>query len=168
VGGAAGVGADQQRLVACGGGELGERQVEDLDVVGGGVGTGVARPQAAGQGLAGAVAAVQVAHQRVEAEAVLVGPGRALLVGVGVQQRAVYVDDQQALGVRTRPPGRRSGVGTGRAQAGEPVGIAGDLLDYPPRRRRGGDRAEQLGLLAEGGKIAQAVAAVGQQHHKIP
>jgi hypothetical protein len=34
MGGAAGVGADQQRLVAGGLGELRERQVDDLDVVG--------------------------------------------------------------------------------------------------------------------------------------
>jgi hypothetical protein len=52
-------------------------------------------------------------------------------------------------------------VGTGRAQAGEPVGVAGDPLDHPPRRRRGGDRTEQLGLVAQDGKVAQAVAAVG-------
>jgi hypothetical protein len=39
-------------------------------------------------------------------------------------------------------------VSTGRAQAGKLVGITSDLLDDPPRRRRGGDRAEQLGLLA--------------------
>jgi hypothetical protein len=45
VGGAAAVGPHQQPLVVCGLGELGERQVDHLDVVGGGVGTGVARPQ---------------------------------------------------------------------------------------------------------------------------
>jgi hypothetical protein len=57
VGGAAAVGPDQPRLVMGGGGELGERQVDDLYVVGGGVGTGVAWPQDAGQRLAGPVAA---------------------------------------------------------------------------------------------------------------
>jgi hypothetical protein len=137
-------------------------------VILGGVGAGVARPQAPGQGLPGAAAAVQVGNQRVEPEATLVGPGRALLWGVGVQQRAIHVHHQQALDVRTRLPGRRSGMGTGRAQAGKPVGIAGDLLDDPPRRRRGGDRAEQLGLLAQDGQVAQAVAAIGQQHRKVP
>jgi hypothetical protein len=78
VGGAAAVGADQQRLVMGGSGELGERQVDDLDVIVGGVGTGVAWPQAAGQRLAGAGATVQVGQQRVEPEATLVVPGRAL------------------------------------------------------------------------------------------
>jgi hypothetical protein len=45
VGGTAGVGADQDRLVARGGGELGQREVDHLDVVAGGVGAGVAGPQ---------------------------------------------------------------------------------------------------------------------------
>jgi hypothetical protein len=154
MGGAAGVGADQQRLVAGGLGELREGQVDHLDVVGGGVGAGVARPQDAGQGLAGAIAAVQEGDQRVEAEAALVGPSRALLVGVGVQQRAVHIHHQQALDVRAHPPGRCSGVGTPSAQAGKPVGVAGDLLNHPPRRWRGGNRAEQPWLVAQDGKIA--------------
>jgi hypothetical protein len=45
MGGAAGVGANQQRLGAGGPGELGQGQVDQLDMVGGGVGTGVAWPQ---------------------------------------------------------------------------------------------------------------------------
>jgi hypothetical protein len=142
MGGAAGVGADQQRLVAGELGELRERQVDHLDVVGGAVGAGVARPEDPGQGLAGAIAAVQEGDQRVETEAALVGPSRALLVGVGVQQRAVHIHHQQALDVRAHPPGRRSGVGTPSAQAGKPVGVTGDLLNDPPRRWRGGNRAE--------------------------
>jgi hypothetical protein len=100
------------RLVAGGPGELRQGQVDQLDVVGGGVGTGVAWPQDPSQGLAGAVAVVQEGDQRVEPEATLVGPGRALLWGVGIHQRAVDVDDQQPVGVRTGPPGCRPGVGT--------------------------------------------------------
>jgi hypothetical protein len=168
VGGTAGVGADQDRLVTDGLGELGQRQVDDLDVISGGVGAGIAWPQDPAQGLAGAGAAVQIGQQRVEPVAALVGPGRSLLWGMGVQQRAIHVDDQQALHVRTRPPCRRPGMGTGRAQPGEPVGITSDLLDHPPRRRRGSHRAEQLGLLAEGGQVAQAVAPVGQHHYQVP
>lgn len=49
MGGAAGVGAKQQGLVAGGPGELGQGQIDQLDMVGGGVGTGVAWPQDAGQ-----------------------------------------------------------------------------------------------------------------------
>jgi hypothetical protein len=115
VGGAAGVGPHQDRLVTCGAGELGQGQIDRLDVVGGGVGAGITRPQDPAQRLPGAVTAVQVGQQRVEAEAALVGPGRALLVGVRRKQSAVHVDDQQALDVRTRPPRRRSGLGAGRA-----------------------------------------------------
>jgi hypothetical protein len=87
---------------------------------------------------------------------------------VRIQQRAVHVDHQQPVGVRTGPPRRRSGVGACRAQPGKPVGIASDLLHHPPRRRRGGDRAKQRWLLAQHGQIAQAVAAVGQHHRKVP
>jgi hypothetical protein len=148
MGGAAGVGPDQQRLITCGAGQLRQRQVDDLDVVLAAVGAGVARPQDAGQGLAGAITTVQIAHQRVEPEATLVGPGRTLLVGVRVHQRAIHIHHQRAIDVRAHPPRCRPGVSTGRAQAGQPVGITSDLLDDPPRCWRGGDRAEQLGLLA--------------------
>jgi hypothetical protein len=166
--GTAGVGADQDRLVTGGRWELRQGQLDDVDVVSGGVGAGIARPQDPAQGLAGAVTAVQVGQQRVEAKAALVGPGRALLVGMGVQQGAVHVDDQQALDVRTGPPGRRSGVGPGRMQPGEPVGITSDPLDDPPRRRCGRDWAKQLRLLAEDGQVAQAVATVGEHHRQVP
>jgi hypothetical protein len=127
-----------RRLVAGGLGELGQGQIDRLDVSLGGVGAGIARPQDPTQCLAGAVTAVQEAHQRVDAEATLVGPGRALLVGVRRNQGAVPVNDQQPVDVRTGPPGRRSGMGAGRPQPGKPVRITGDLLDHPPPRRRGG------------------------------
>src|SRR5215204_7155682 len=82
VGGAGRVGADQDRLLLAGlPGQLGERQVDHLHLIGGGVGRGVARPQDRGQRLAGAVAAVQPGRQRMEPEPTLVGPGSALLVG---------------------------------------------------------------------------------------
>jgi hypothetical protein len=58
------VSTDQDRLVAGGAGQLREREVKDLDVVGGGIGPGVAGPQHPGQCLPGAIAAVQVAGQR--------------------------------------------------------------------------------------------------------
>jgi len=53
-GGADGAGADQQRLRSGGAWQLRQRQVDHLDVVGGGGGAGVARPQEARQRLAGA------------------------------------------------------------------------------------------------------------------
>ena len=48
-------------------------------------------------------------------------------------------------------------MGTGRAQAGKPVGIAGDLLDDPPRRRRGGKAYDTFGDGGDG--LAGAVTA---------
>jgi hypothetical protein len=71
VGGAAGVGPHHDRLGAGGRWELGEREVDQLDVVGGGVGAGIARPQDPRQGLAGAILAVQEGQQRVEPKACL-------------------------------------------------------------------------------------------------
>ncbi|WP_435847184.1 hypothetical protein [Streptomyces hygroscopicus] len=50
------VGADEQvGAVAVGVGELGQGRVQDGDVVGGGVGSGVAGPEQPGQGFAGVV-----------------------------------------------------------------------------------------------------------------
>jgi hypothetical protein len=79
MGGAGGVGPDQDRLVPGGLWQLGKRKVEDLEVILGGVGAGVTGPQQAGQRLAGTITPVQVGQQRVEAEATLVGPGRPCL-----------------------------------------------------------------------------------------
>jgi hypothetical protein len=79
-----------------GGGELGQREVDQLDQVITGAGGGVAEPQPAGQRLPGRSPAVQVGQQRREPEAVLVGAGRALLgVAVGGHQGRVRVHDQQ-------------------------------------------------------------------------
>lgn len=60
VGAASGVGADQDRFAGAGTGvgDLGEGLGGDLDVVGGGVGAGVAWPQDRGGGLAGAAGSV--------------------------------------------------------------------------------------------------------------
>ena len=92
----AGVGADQDRLLlACLLGELGERQVDHVDLVGGGIGRSVARPQDRGQRLAGAVATVQPGRQRMKPEPTPVGPSRALLVGVRGHQGGIQVDHQQ-------------------------------------------------------------------------
>jgi len=76
-------------------GQLLKGQVQDREVVSGGVAAGVTRAQDPGQGFASRnVGAVQEDQQRVEPEAVLVGRGRVLLVTVGGQQRRVHVQDQ--------------------------------------------------------------------------
>jgi hypothetical protein len=86
------VGADEDfGAVAVGVGDLCEGLVEDGDVVGGGVRSGVARPQEASEGLAGVV---EEAEQRVVAEAAFVGGGGLLLLGVAGDQGGVDVQDQ--------------------------------------------------------------------------
>jgi hypothetical protein len=106
---------------------------------------------------------------RVEAVAVLVGAGCALLFGVGVQQRAVHVHHQQ-VGVRIRAsgPGPATCVGAGGADAGQAELVTSNLFDHSPGGRGGGDLAEQLRLVPQGRQVAEAVATVGQQHRKIP
>jgi hypothetical protein len=88
---------------------------------------------------------------------------------VGVQQRAVDVHHQQVgVGMRTGGPGPATCVGAGGTDAGQAKLVTSDLFDHPPRGRGGGHAAEQLGLVTQGGQVAEAVAAVGQQHRKIP
>ncbi len=92
VGGAGGVGADQDRA---GPGRLRQRQQRHRQhgkVVLGSVGAGIARPQDPRQRLPGAVLAVQPRQQRVEPEAMLERAGRALLVAMGVHQGRVKID----------------------------------------------------------------------------
>ncbi|MEY9834792.1 hypothetical protein ABH941_000003 [Streptacidiphilus sp. EB103A] len=91
-GAARAVGADEDLgAVAVGVGGLGQGVVQDGDVVGGGVGAGVARSKEAGQGFAGVV---QEARQWVVAEAVLVGGGDLFFLGVAGDQGGVEVQDQ--------------------------------------------------------------------------
>jgi hypothetical protein len=115
VGGAGGVGTDlhARRVWVTGAwagmcGKRGQRQFEDLDVVGGGVGTGLAGTQHAGQGFsAGDVGTVEIGQQWVEPEGLLPRFGRIFLVAVGDSDRGVDVDDQPGgqVGAGTRGPG---------------------------------------------------------------
>jgi hypothetical protein len=167
VGGPGGVGAHHDGLVTGSRGQLRQGEVDHVDVVGDGVGAGVAGPQDAGQRLAGAVAAVQAAHQRVEPEAALVGPGRALLVGVRGHQGGVHVHQQQPIHVGAGLPRPCPGLRPGGPQPGQAVFVAGDSLDHPPGGRGGRYLAEQRRLVAQHRKIRKAVPAVGQHHHKV-
>jgi hypothetical protein len=83
--------------------EQGHRQ--HVQMIGCGVGAGVARSKNPCKGLAGAIAAVQPAAKRMEPEALLVGTGRALLVGVGIDQGRVQVQDQRPRRCRAQLPG---------------------------------------------------------------
>ena len=72
---------------------------QDLHVIVGVVGPGVAGPQHSGEGFLGLV---QIPNQRVEAEAPLIGGCRVLFVRVRGEQRGVDVDRD---GVRSGPEG---------------------------------------------------------------
>lgn len=161
-------------------GDLGERLVEDGDVVGGdvvggGVGTSVAGPENSGQGFAGVV---QEAQQRVVAEAALVGRHCLLLLEVGRDQGGV--EDQDRPG-RSRPPARAAGISDVVSAALQPGDIPGggsgrvparkcsriDAGQQAPGGRRGGDRAENLGLVAQQGQVRYRLVAVGERDRGI-
>jgi hypothetical protein len=104
----------------------------------------------------------------VEPEALLVDAGRALLVAVGLDQGRVQVDDQRPLGCRAQRPGALADPGQRRPQRRHLTRCAAHLLhQHPPGGRHAGNLAEQLGLLAQAGQVADAVSAVGQQHHQV-
>ncbi len=170
VGGAGGVGTDQDRP---GSGRLRQRQQrhrQHVDVVLGGVGAGVARPQDPAQCLPGPVAAVQPAAQRVQPEAVLERARRALLVGMRLHQAGVKIQPQwpRPLGCRARRPGPLADPRQRRPHPRHPPGIGGDLVDDPPRRRRRAHLAEQPRLVPQPRQVAEAVAAVGEHDHQVP
>jgi len=142
-------------------GQLGERALEHLDVVGSGVRAGVARPQQTRQRL---LASRLVAEQRVEAEAALVRPGRALLVGVSGDQGGVEVEDH-ALGCACQLPHPSAGAGARR-----PDRLQTPLVEhgeYPPSGRIRGNLAEQARLVAQRAQVGQAVAAVGEHYREL-
>lgn len=95
--------------MAVGVGDLRERLVEHRDVVGGGIGSGIAGPQPPGHRLAGVG---QEAQERVEAEAAPVGRGSLILLRVRGDQRCVEVQDQ---------PGQYTSPGPGCGYALAPL-----------------------------------------------
>ena len=101
VGAPADVGAHEDLAIEVCLGQLLQGQLQDLEVIGGGVGPGVAGAQQARQRLAGLI---QVAEQRVKAEAALVVPRRALLLGGGAEQGGVDAEGDR-LGPGAGVPG---------------------------------------------------------------
>lgn len=150
--GAAGVGTGQDLHPRCGLGQLLQGLLQHGDVIGRGVGAGVAWPQDGSQRLA---ALVQVAGQRMEAEPSLEVPRRSLLLGVGRDQRGVEVegDPFQRCSLRLRPLARLS---TRLSQDPQPLGS--DRLDDPPGSRRRRHLAEQVGLLAQNAQVRQGLS----------
>lgn len=170
------VGADEDAgAVTVGVGDLGQGRVQDGDVVGGGVGTGVARPQHSGQGFAGVV---QEAQQRVVAEPAFVGGRCLFLVRVAGDEGGIEVQDQArqiasagagrgqaAGGLGGLQPGDLPGSSSRRAQAGE-CGRA-DAGQQAPGGQGGGDRTEDLRLVPQHGQVRYRLAAVGEHHCQI-
>jgi hypothetical protein len=89
MGAPADVGARQDLAVKVCLRQLLEGQLQNLEVIGGGIGTGVAGTQDPSQGLTGLR---EVTEQRKEAEAALVGAGGALLLGVGAEEGGVDIE----------------------------------------------------------------------------
>jgi hypothetical protein len=160
--------------VAVGVGDLGQRPVEDLDVIGGGVRSGPAGAQQAGQGLAGRVVETQ---QRVES----VGPLPCLrgqfLVAVANHDRGVHIEYQARDGVpgyrRRLPPTGLAGLrprhlpcpGPRRSQPGQ-RGVV-ESVEEPPHRRCRRDRAEQFGLAAQHRQVSDRLAAISEHHRHV-
>ncbi len=141
------------------GGELRDGGGEHDDVVGGGVGAGVARTQLAGEDFAGLGDHRQ---QRVMSVGPLVGRGGVLLVGAGADDRRVEVDDRLVAGrSRTGGPRRLACVGAGASETAQLV--RAQLVERAPRRRVRRDRPEQGGLIAQHRQIRHARRAVSQR-----
>jgi hypothetical protein len=135
----------------------------------------VARPQQAGQGLAGRV---EEAQQRVEAERVFPGRRRVLFLRMRQHDRRVDVQDeprqrpakdrcgrQRLAGLNQLGPGQFPG---GRASGPQPgQGRLVDAVQDPPRRGIGGHRPEQARLLPQHRQIRDRLATIGQQHRQI-
>ncbi len=151
--------------------QRGDRHVQHLDVIGGGVAAGVARAQQPGQRLAtGDVRAVQVAQQRVEAEALLPGRRGVLLLRVRGQQARVEVEPQHLRRIgQVRSGAGRPGPlprrGPCRPQEIQPHRV--DPVHHPPRGRVRGDRPEQLRLIPQRPQVPQRVPTVCDGHRQI-
>ena len=142
-------------------GQLREGELKQRDVVGGGVGAGIAGAQDPGERLAGGGLE---AEQRVEAEAALVGARGVLLLGVRGEQRGVDVEDE-AAGRLAAAPGSSAGGGAGVAHAREHALV--EALQAAVGGGIGGDLAEEHALVSEGAEVAEAVAAVGEHHGEV-
>lgn len=145
---------------------MGQRGVEDSDLVGCAVRAGTAFAQQRGQRLSGAaVRVVDEGQHGMEPEPAFVVRGGTFLLRVRTDQGRVQVDhDLAGLGHRRPvPPGAGPGLGAGGTDRSHGcVGIGGQRLDQPAHRGVGGDRTEQLALCTHQTDIGQTVAAQGE------
>ena len=102
-----------------------------------------------------------------KAEAALEGPRRALLLGGGVDQRRVEVDEERTVGSGAGSQARSRAYPAGAPQRAEQLGVAGDRLDRAPGGGIGGDRAEERLLVAHGAQVGEVLAAGGEHHREV-
>ncbi len=129
-------------------------------MIGGGVGAGVSGAQQAGQGLA---CLVEVAEQRVEAEASLVVPRCALLLRGGTEQGGVDAEGDR-LGSGTGVSGDAARTRPCVSNRFQQAGVDG--LDHPVHRALGGER-EQRSLVGQHADVGDALPAVGDRDGEV-
>jgi hypothetical protein len=178
---AGGVGADQhcpsRPSPGPVGRELPQRGTGDCDVVGDGVGAGVARPQHDLQRLTAArLAMIEKRTQRVEAIAAFEGRSGLLLVAVCGDQRRVDVDDNRSARVDTvigsvlagqlpYPAACLRSGGIDRGQHRRQV--SGQRGDRAGDGRVGCDPTVHTGLGSQHSDVGEAVSTHGQRQRKI-
>ncbi len=173
MGAAAGVGADQHPATQLAW-QLGQGQPGGLDMVGGGVRSGVPGPEQDGQRLARPVRAVIGEDgQGMEAPGFLPRGSGLFLVRARGHDGGVDIDSDQAAARAGRRvggqlpaplPRRRAGSADRLQRAGRVGGQAGD---QPGDHWVGGHRAKQPGLAAERRDVGQAVTAQRQGHGQV-
>jgi hypothetical protein len=170
------VGADQdRRAMAILVGDLRQRLIGHLDVVGGGVRVRVSRPQHPRQRLPGVVRPRQ---QRMITKPVLERRRRTLFLRMTGHQGGVHVDHQarnDSAGTPhsgNRPPclaAQQPGPFPGRHPCHLHL-LQQRLLDRaedPPGRRGRGHRPEHAGLVTQHRQVADRHSAVGKHHRQI-
>ena len=170
--GARAIGADQH-ITAVSSGDLGDRLAQDLDVIGGGVRPGVARPQARGQEL-GRVVAPHA--DRVVAEGALVRWRSMFFLAVGDHDGGVHIEHDGRSQVPSRT--HRCGHPTGQVGPHVPVGAGpryldllaltgSDLIESSPHRRCRRHRPESCRLAAQDADIRDGLAATGEHDRDV-
>ena len=134
-----------------------------LDLVSGGIRTGVPRAQLSSQRFAGLIA---VGEHRVKPVAALEVPSRALLLRMRPDQGGIQVDRQTLRGARQLPHARPC-LRVSLVQPVQALRVTGDPINEPERRRGRRDIPEQRLLITERPQIGQAVPAIGEHHREV-